>query len=211
MLIDGCFGRAIADISASFLIERGYLVQPSIYFVHTRTPNLEGAYATVYKEGIVENQERNLMIANIAQKMTESGRHVLVLVKIIEHGERLEAMIPNSFFINGSHSAKTREEWIAKMRRREAPVTIATSIFDEGVDVKPLDGLILGGSGKSQTRALQRVGRVIRTFEDKASGFVKKDAFVVDFHDNMKYMLGHSRKRRKIYETEPKFIIKDWK
>jgi superfamily II DNA or RNA helicase len=211
MLIDGCFGRAIADISASFLIERGYLVQPSIYFVHARKANLEGAYATVYKEGIVENQERNMMIANIAQKMTEAGRHVLVLIKIIDHGKQLEAMIPNSFFVNGSHSAKTRSEWIEKMRRREAPVTIATSIFDEGVDVKPLDGLILGGSGKSQTRALQRVGRVLRTYEDKMSGFVKKDAFVVDFQDNMKYMLGHSRKRRKIYETEPKFIIKDWK
>lgn len=211
MLIDGCFGRAIADISASFLIERGYLIQPSIYFVHTRTPNLVGAYATVYKEGIVENQERNLMIANIAQKMTEAGRNVLILIKIRDHGERLEAMIPDSFFINGSHSAKIRLDWLEKMRARKAPVTIATSIFDEGVDIKPLDGLILGGSGKSQTRALQRVGRILRPFEDRVSGFVKNDAFVVDFHDNMKYMLGHSRRRRKIYETEPKFLIKDWK
>ena len=84
-------------------------------------------------------------------------------------------------------------------------------IFDEGVDVKPLDGLILAGSGKSQTRALQRVGRVIRPFTDEASGFVKKDAFVVDFHDNMRYMLGHSRKRRNIYETEPQFDVRDWK
>ena len=211
MLIDGCFGKVIADISASFLIDREYLVEPTIYFVHHRTPNLAGAYANVYKEGIVENAERNLVIANVARKMGDAGRNVLVLVKIIDHGQRLETMIPGSFFINGSHSSSIREKWLEKMRRREAPVTIATSIFDEGVDVKPLDGLILAGSGKSCTRALQRVGRVLRNFSDEMSGYVKKDAFVVDFQDNMKYMLGHSRKRRKIYETEPRFVIKDWK
>lgn len=211
MLIDGCFGRAIADINASFLIDRGYLVKPNIYFVHTKKKVLEGAYANVYKSGIVENQERNLMISNIAQKMVDAGRQVLILIKIIDHGQVLEAMIPNSFFVNGSHSDKVRSEWLDKMRRREAPITIATSIFDEGVDVKPLDGLILGGSGKSQTRALQRIGRVIRTYSDKSIGYTKQDAFVVDFHDNIKYMLSHSRQRRKIYETEPQFVIKDWK
>lgn len=211
ILIDACFGRPIADINASFLIERGYLVQPTIYFVHTKLGGLEGAYANVYDEGIVKNQERNVMIANIAQKMVESGRNVLALVKWIEHGQTLEAMIPDSLFLNGSHSQTKREEHLEAMRQRKACITIATSIFDEGVDVKPLDGLILCGSGKSQTRALQRVGRVIRTFEHPESGFVKKDAFVVDFHDNIKYMLGHSRKRRKIYETESKFIVKDWK
>jgi superfamily II DNA or RNA helicase len=71
--------------------------------------------------------------------------------------------------------------------------------------------LILAGSGKSQTRALQRIGRVIRAYEDKQTGFVKKDAYVVDFHDNIKYMLNHSRARRRIYETEPEFVIKDFK
>jgi len=211
MLIDGCFGKTIADINASFLIERGYLVKPTIYFVHTKKAGLAGAYSNVYTEGISENQERNLMISSIAQKMVDAGRQVLILIKIIEHGQTLEAMIPNSFFVNGSHSATVRSEWLDKMRRREAPITIATSIFDEGVDVKPLDGLILGGSGKSQTRALQRIGRVIRTYSDPNIGYVKQDAFVVDFHDNMKYMLSHSRQRRRIYSTESEFIIKDWK
>ena len=211
MLIDACFGKAIADINASFLIDRDFLVKPTIYFVHNRLPNLEGAYQTVYKEGIVENADRNLMISNVAQKMVEHGRQVLILVRFIEHGTTLEAMIPDSFFIHGSHTEKQRVDRLTKMRQREASITISTSIFDEGVDVKPLDGLILGGSGKSQTRALQRVGRIIRPYSEEASGFIKKDAFVVDFQDNMKYMLGHSRKRRQIYETEPKFEIRDWK
>ena len=211
ILIDSCFGRCIADINASFLIERGYLVQPNIYFVHNSYVAEADAYQNVYKEGIVENQNRNLMISHIAQKMADAGRNTLILVKHIDHGSLLEAMIPRSFFIHGSHSAKIRQEHLDKMRAREARITISTSIFDEGVDVRPLDGLVLAGSGKSQTRALQRVGRVIRTFSDTKSGFMKKDAFVVDFHDNIKFMKAHSNKRRAIYKTEPLFVIKDWK
>lgn len=212
LLIDSCFGKLIHEINASFLIRKGILVKPTIYFVHTRKSMDEDInYATAYKEGIVQNEERNLLIGNIAQNMVKEGRHVLILVRHIEHGELLEAMIPDSFFVHGSKGHKVRQTHIDDMRLKKVPVTIATSIFDEGVDVKPLDGLILAGSGKSQTRALQRIGRVIRTFEDPASGFVKKDAYIVDFHDNMKYMLAHSRARRRIYETEPEFVIKDFK
>lgn len=82
-------------------------------------------------------------------------------------------------------------------------ITIASSIFDEGIDVKPLDALILAGGGKSQTRALQRIGRVIRPFDSK------KDAVVVDFFDDMKYMRNHSKKRIKMYGTEKRFNIKN--
>jgi len=213
LLIDACFGKMIAEINASFLIKKGILVKPTIYFVHTRKrfSDEEIPYATAYKEGIVQNEERNLMIANIAQNMVKQGRHVLILAKHIEHGNSLESMVPNSVFLNGSHGAKVRQKHIDQMRIKKAPITIATSIFDEGVDVKPLDGLVLAGSGKSQTRALQRIGRVIRSFEDPSTGFIKKDAYIVDFHDNMKYMLGHSKARRRIYETEPEFVIKDFK
>jgi superfamily II DNA or RNA helicase len=212
LLIDSCFGKLIHEINASFLIRKGILVKPTIYFVHTRKSMDEDInYATAYKEGIVQNEERNLLIGNIAQNMVKEGRHVLILVRHIEHGELLESMIPDSFFVHGSKGHKVRQTHIDDMRLKKVPVTIATSIFDEGVDVKPLDGLILAGSGKSQTRALQRIGRVIRTFEDPTSGFVKKDAYIVDFHDNMKYMLAHSRARRRIYETEPEFVIKDFK
>ena len=212
LLIDACFGKMIAEINASFLIRQKILVKPTIYFVHTKKKLGDDVpYQTAYKDGITNNEERNLMIANVAQNMVKEGRHVLVSVKHVEHGLTLESLIPGSTFMQGSNTAKSRQKHIEKMRVKEAPITIATSIFDEGIDVKPLDGLILAGRGKSQTRALHRIGRVIRTFEDPVTGFIKKDAYIVDFHDNMKYMLSHSRARRRIYETEPEFIIKDFK
>lgn len=211
LLIDACFGKPIVDINASFLIDRGILVPPNIYFVHTPKQMFEGSFATVYKEGVVENEVRNNIICNLSQKMVAKGRQILILVKHIEHGEILEDMVPGSFFIHGSHSSKEREAHISLMRERKADVTISTSIFDEGIDVKPLDGLILAGSGKSATRGLQRIGRVIRNFKDDSIGYVKKDAMVIDFQDNFRYMNTHSNKRRKIYLSEPRFLIKDIK
>lgn len=212
LLIDACFGKLIADINASFLIQQKILVKPTIYFVHTRkrlTDDL--TYAEAYKQGIVLNDERNSIIASIAKNMVSEGRQLLILVRTIEHGNLLEKLIDGSVFLNGTKGSKVRKTHIEDMRAKKIAVTIATSIFDEGVDVKPLDGLILAGSGKSQTRALQRIGRVIRSYEDKSTGFVKKSAYIVDFHDNIKYMLAHSKARRRIYETESEFVIKDFK
>ena len=87
------------------------------------------------------------------------------------------------------------------MRKGEPQITISSVIFDEGIDVKPLDTLILAGAGKSSTRALQRIGRILRPYKDK------KNAIAVDFMDNCKYMQAHSKKRLNIYKTEEEFEI----
>jgi superfamily II DNA or RNA helicase len=83
---------------------------------------------------------------------------------------------------------------------------VASTIMDEGIDVKALDTLILAGAGKSKTRALQRVGRVLRPYTSP-SGDVKTEAIVVDIQDNCKYMREHAKKREKMYRTEPAFNI----
>lgn len=214
LLIDACFGKVISDINASFLIREKILVKPTIYFVHTKKKQIdedESDYPTIYKECIVLNEERNLIIANLTQSFMKEGRQILILIKNIEHGELLQSLIPGSVFISGRDGGKKRKAHLEDMRLKKNQVCIASSIFDEGVDVKALDTLILAGSGKSQTRALQRIGRVIRSYQDPVTGVVKKDAYVVDFHDNVKYLLSHSKARRRIYETEPEFVIKDFK
>jgi len=205
ILIDACFGRCIADISASFLIKQGYLVKPEIFFIPIK--NMKGfkksTYQEIYKYAIVENTLRNEHISKIAKTMRDNGRIVLILCKHIPHGNLLHKLIPDSIFLHGSISSKKRKEHLDRMRNREASITISSVIFDEGIDVRPLDTLILAGSGKSSTRALQRIGRTLRPYPGK------KDALVVDFEDHCRYMLSHSKKRRKIYQTEPEFVIKD--
>lgn len=209
ILIDSCFGRVIADISASKLIKLGYLVKPNITFIPIEN-NVTGklSYANVYKDCIVYNAARNNIIATLAQNMANDGRSVLILCKQIAHGKLLEKLIPDSKFLHGTHSAKKRKEHLDKMRSGEANITIASTIFDEGVDCRPLDGLILAGGGKSPTRALQRIGRVLRPYI-YPNGRVKQEAMVVDFMDNCKYMKNHSKRRLKIYKTEPEFEVEE--
>jgi len=202
ILIEACFGKTISEIDASFLIKKGVLVKPKICFVHT-SGAFKGNYHQVYSEAIVNNEYRNNLIKNFAENMIESGRQVLVLVKQIDHGKILEELIDNSKFIHGSSSRDIRKQHLDYMREGGSHVTIASSIFDEGIDIKPLDGLILAGSGKSSTRALQRIGRVIRKHENKS------DAFVVDFYDNVKYLKNHSKKRKSMYNTESEFEVFD--
>jgi superfamily II DNA or RNA helicase len=87
------------------------------------------------------------------------------------------------------------------MRNGELDVLVASKIFDQGIDIPELNSLVLAGSGKSSARALQRIGRVIRKGKDK------KDAIVVDFYDQCKYLREHSKARKNIYMTEPGFKI----
>ena len=211
LLIDACFGKVIGDINASYLIDEKFLVQPTIYFVpvdNMKKVKFED-YHEAYELGIVHNQLRNNWIANMAKNLSGAGRQILILVKHISHGELLEEMIPGSVFLHGMNTPQQRKAHIDLMRERKAAVTIASTIFDEGIDVRPLDGLILAGSGKSMTRALQRIGRVIRPYE--CDGYTKTDAVVIDFSDDMKWMKQHAAARRKIYASEPKFIIKELK
>ena len=206
ILIDACFGKCLVDINASFLIRNGYLVKPTIYMIPMEVPasvkKNKKTYPDIYKYGVVENSYRNGWIADSAKSFYDNGNNILILVRQINHGKLLEDLIPGSYFIHGSHSSKKRKTHLDKMREGGPLVTISSVIFDEGIDCKCLDTLLLAGSGKSPTRALQRIGRVLRPFKGKTS------ATVVDFRDSCKFLKDHSKEREKMYRSEPEFDIK---
>jgi superfamily II DNA or RNA helicase len=205
----------IVSISASYLIRKKYLVQPIIYMIV-----MDGDYASylsypkVYKRYIVNNTERNNIVKGLCNAISEKEKNsVLVLVKQILHGKALEKDIEDSMFMSGKLSNKKRKKALDALRNNELKAAIASSIFDEGLDVKRLNCLVLAGSGKSSTRALQRIGRVIRPF-DYEDGTKKEKAYVFDFIDKARYISDHSRERMKIYKEEEEFKVKivdiDW-
>jgi superfamily II DNA or RNA helicase len=83
-------------------------------------------------------------------------------------------------------------------------ICISSCVFDEGIDAPRLDTLILAGGGKSSTRAYQRIGRVMRLYPGK------NKCFVFDFDDETPIFHRHARCRRKLYEEEEEFVIKDF-
>ena len=205
LLLESVCGPKIYDIGASKLIDKGYLVPAKITFLNVpKINNLSNNYQSIYSKYIVKNDVRNKMIVDSARHLININRSVLILVRYISHGNAIAKMMSDIplFFVNGDLGGEERQEVKKSFEAGELKCLIASSVFDIGVDIPKLDALILAGGGKSTVRALQRIGRVIRGFEGK------KDAIVVDFIDNAKYLIKHSGIRISVYETEPKFIIK---
>ena len=203
LFIDAYFGRRVVDISASKLIKAGFLVKPTIHFVKMDTDLAAySSYPTVYRRFITENEVRNDFIVRKAAENLAEGRSVLILVKQIRHGKLIQGMLENSVMLSGKDSIKKRKKVLDDFRSGKVKTIIASSIFDQGIDVKRVSCLILAGSGKSSTRALQRIGRVLRPLEG-----AKTDAVIYDFMDTAKYLSTHARDRLKIYKTEPEFNI----
>lgn len=205
LLIEAAIGPRVASIDSSHLIRKGYLVKPTIHFFPippTLMTRRYVQYHTVYKVEVVENEMRNRLIAQLAQRFAQQGQSVLILVTQIKHGEILSALLPEAVLLTGKDSSGFRVETLDALREGKQAVVIATTLADEGLDIPSLDVLILAGAGKSETRALQRIGRALRKTENKHS------ATVIDFYDQARFLEIHSRRRMEIYQTESEFDIR---
>lgn len=204
LMIQACFGKEIIELTASELIRDKWLIAPSIKIIHVRgetSPYRQ--WQQLYKDQVSENVEYNEMVASITNSYINEGRLVLVLVQQIKHGKMLASMIPDSVFLSGNSPKKKREENIKKLRKKEISCIVSTVIFDEGIDVCPLDTLVLAGQGKSRVRAMQRIGRILRPYPGK------EVATAIDFRIHQKYLFEHSISREKMYRTEEEYKIEE--
>lgn len=205
LLLESVCGSIVYNLPASKLITEDFLVPPKITFIDVPPLREEPkTYQSIYKHYISENPIRNQLIVDAAKILIKKGRRLLILVRYLSHGKLLAEMLKEFplFFVNGEIDGETRIQVKKAFERGEYSCLIASSVFDIGIDIRCLNALILGGGGKSTIRTVQRIGRVIRTAENK------KDALVVDFIDNIKYLYRHSLIRMAVYNTEPKFQLK---
>lgn len=206
LLLEASCGERIFNMPASRLIELGYLVTPKIALVEV--PPLDepcpNSWSAVYSRYVTHNDVRNQAIADGARRLVGMGRKVLILVRYLPHGQKLVDTLRDLpvFFVNGGMEGEARQEVRERFERGELRCLVASSVFDIGVDIPSLDALVLAGAGKSTVRVLQRIGRVIRAAEGK------RDAIVMDFIDNAKYLDKHSAIRIAVYEAEPGFRLK---
>lgn len=211
LILHAFAGKLLCKISASYLIKQGFLMKPTIYIVDSS--NKVAMYATdttanynsVYKDYVVENEYRNGIIEEYAEFFYKKNRKILILVTQVTHGKALYNKIKKFDskvqLLTGEVDTDLRTKLIKQMKNGELNIIIGTSLADEGLDIPILDTLILAGGGKSSVKALQRVGRILRLHQDK------KNPIVIDFNDNAKFLLSHSRKRWSIYKTEEEFKI----
>lgn len=96
LLIDAVLSKRKPEnsINASKLIELGYLVPCTIYFVPIKQQFKGKNYHKLYEEAIIKNKERNESIVKIALKMKATrNTKTLILIQRIEHGELIQKML----------------------------------------------------------------------------------------------------------------------
>jgi len=182
MMIHASTGYKCFDLSGKKLIERGWLVKPQIIFYKNymtdeqnneiersckqglinETPN----YTNYYNGFINQNNYRNIIIFYSTE--LNKGKKILILTKLIEHGQILKEMIPGSEHLYGATNKKERDELFNKFNNGEINVLISTiSIFAEGIDIPSLDIVINASANKGDVKTIQVLGRVLRKMEGK--------------------------------------------
>lgn len=193
MALEAVLSEVLYEFPSKRAIKEGFLVPPEFIIQETKSLE-ENTYRKSYEENIVNSENRNNLIAEIANAHTDD--HVLILVKEIAHGEKLKELLPNASFINGLEKDVVRNRMLDDFRSGKLKCLIGTNgVIGEGVDLPIADVLIMGASGKSQIQTVQNVGRVLRPYPGKTK------ALVYDFTDlGCKWLAEHARLRMLTYE-----------
>lgn len=205
------YGSDLYKVSNDFLIKQGVSSKPLIRMVPITEPRnieLTDTYLEAYKAGIVENDYRNNTIAKLVKWYVDTKPGgVLISVNHIDHGERIQALLKDlgieADFTHGGLSVEDRAEYLRRFSAKETTVLIASSILDQGIDIKSIGCLIFGAAGKSLRAVLQKLGRGLRL-----NGIDGNTVLVFDFEDRtQKHLLKHSQERVRIYKNE-NFTVK---
>jgi len=214
--ITGTMGRKLIEVSASDLIDLGFLVPPYIYMVRNNYTEQTTTWSETYSKQIVHCWPRNYRIKQFAEEFKAAGYPTLILVEQKEHGLILESMIRDSVFVPGSAKGdhlddnpddeeKSYRRLMLDATEKNEIILIATQWANVGIDAPKLMALILAGSHKSAGTTYQQVGRILRPVgnnyqESVANG--KPLAIVIDFMDEQKNLHRHSIRRKKVYQRE---------
>jgi superfamily II DNA or RNA helicase len=206
LLIESILGKYIVNIPASRLIKDGYLAQAVIRFrvVPPYPTVLDRVYPSVYKRYVVENDTRNGLVLEAAKALVKKGYQTLVLFNSLKHGKILYDVFKKHMkcaILDGSNDKDEREAVKKDLLNHKIDCVLASRIFDIGIDIPSLSGLVLACGGKSSVKALQRVGRVIRKYPGK------KFAVIIDFADQAPFLDTHSRTRYRVYTSEEGFDV----
>jgi superfamily II DNA or RNA helicase len=213
--IKSWLGEILYEKATVELINEGYLAKPIIVFYKidkatkkTTLRNkeaikeidiLEAKWKQAERDGIIRNVYRNKVIIALANNLPGT---TLILFKSIDHGQFLCNNIPGSILLSGINDIKERTIAVQGLESGTIKIILASTIFDEGIDIKRINNVLLVSGGKSFTKTIQRIGRGARRYIDE-NGIEKTTVKVFDFYDETNVILHrHSDERIKFSESE---------
>jgi len=195
-------GNRVCTISIDELIENKKAVPLNIYFYETSMPYIHYNcnYEEVYLDAIVNNIDRNEEILHQTDRLLEEGRKVLILVDRIVHAQLLSKMSGITYTTGDD---KLKDEKIEEFKNSKEPTVLicTTKLVGIGFDMPPLSALVLACGGKASIKIIQALGRTIRISNNK------KNAVIIDFADDVKYLREHSIKRTQIYLNNSSYKV----
>tara|TARA_R100000353_G_scaffold81955_4_gene61572 strand:- start:527 stop:1216 length:690 start_codon:yes stop_codon:yes gene_type:complete len=191
------FGKQLFRITTKELIDKGRVMKPDIRFERTRftPPNVDWPKLI---NKTCEDIDRNEQILSMVEGFIQEGRQVLVLSDRVQHCIDMAEHIANrgmsAAALVGKMTKKQRAEVLEAADSRELKAIFATTVADEGLDLPGLDTVVLTTPTKAMGRIQQRIGRIMRTAENK------KKPIVVDLVDNSQAAWYSHQKRARFYE-----------
>lgn len=203
LMVEAAFGPVFERVTNDELIQLGINAKPTIRMIESSVPKLDSGldWQSVYKEGIVLNTARNILVANHAAAFAKKKWPTLVIVRELWHGDNLAELLRDRSvahaFVHGQMSTTEVERQKVRLTEGKIHVLIASPIFGEGVDIPSVRALIVADGGQSTAAVLQKVGRGLRS----KKGDNRLD--VIDFADTThKWLAKHSQERIALYEGE---------
>jgi superfamily II DNA or RNA helicase len=190
-------GEIIYSKTTKELEAEGFICPTKTIFIRTpeaiEQPNM--SYHDAYDYYITNNEARNKLVQDIVLKYKDNKK-ILILTKLIEHGQILQQMIPQSLLINSKTVSSERHSFFEKFKKQRGFVLIGSQqIFSTGINIPDLDMIINVSASKSSIMCIQSIGRVKRKFPGKEFGYY------IDFFDNDVEVFSHgSRKRMRLLE-----------
>lgn len=211
-LMDWTFGRRLLEVDAKLLFARGWLTAPSVERVESDfrfeyklpdkpDPKAQTKRLAKLQKAIVNDSARNLLIARRAAAEFKAGETVVILSNhkahcralgrlCWEHGAEAAVLISK-----GTKAAKqARKDTLQGMRDGKVRLIIATSLFDEGVDVERLSRVILALPESSKRGTNQRLGRLMRNWPGKRPKLID----IVDPH--VETLVRRAEERTRVYK-----------
>lgn len=179
-----------------------YLARPHFILVRYppfTPPERTKTYAQERKWLIVANPHRNLAICEVVKRLFREGARIYIHVELVAHGRILRDLLRRIYgipavFVCGSDDPAKRRSVLKRFEEKGDFVLIST-LLGEGVDIPPLNVLVVACGGKSPLAKTQLVGRALRKYPGKDR------AIIVDLLDTKgKYLWEHTQTRLETYE-----------
>lgn len=167
-VVEAHFGPVVHRVEEAELVDAGRVMLPSVRCVVSRR---------AYTDGPVESDgRRDSQIVHIARRLvTNEQRTVVVLVRLVDHAHRLAARLAQwvpAAAMTGDLASTERARILRELRAKRLRVVVATSLFDEAVDVPSVDTVVLGTPTAVLARVQQRIGRSTRVSKGKLEPLV---------------------------------------